>query len=193
MLRWEGNLNRVVWDTEAKNSKFDTEDWTDYRERAGIGLACVYDLNTKQYEFYDSSNIEDLASRVEKADEVISYNGVQYDHCVLDAVLGRRVFIRREVDLWVVLKACMNHSWERGDWKLGAVCERTIGFTKNGNGAHAPELLGKGKIGDLTTYLINDVWLTAKLYEFITTYGYVVQPDDTILHVGRRIEVLSDA
>lgn len=183
----------IVWDSEALKQKGDDESWDEYRSAAGISLACTYDTESAQYEFFDQHTLEALAKRLENTNEVISYNGVGYDHCVLDAALARRVYIQREIDLWVVIKTALTHNWGKGAWTLGAVCERTIGHTKTSDGAFAPSLFRDGKLGQLTTYLVRDVWLTTQLWEFITRYGYVIQPDSTKLGLGKRIEVLCDA
>ena len=174
----------VVWDSEAADTKRDDESWDEYREHAGISLAGIYVVERGEYEFYDEQSLEELAAQLEGAGLVVSYNGVHYDHLVLDAALGRRVYMPNELDLWDVIKCAQTRSWPKGSWTLGAVCERTFGEGKKGDGAFAPHLAAKGRWGDLATYLVRDVWLTWKLWEFMRAMGYVIDPDGCKMVVG---------
>lgn len=174
----------LVWDSEAAETKRDDETWDEYRQHAGISLAGVLNVETLEYEFYDGSQLAELAKRLEEADTVVSYNGVQYDHVVLDAALRRRVFIPGELDLWDVIKSAQDKYWPKGSWKLGAVCDRTFGEGKKGEGAFAPSLAADGRWGELVTYLARDLWLTWRLWKFMRTHGYVIDPDGFKMIVG---------
>lgn len=179
---------RLVWDTEAKEAKGETEEWPAYRLRAGIGLAVVMDYDSGRIEVFDAGGVGDLALRLEQASEVISFNGVGYDHIVLDQVMGRRVFIKNEVDIYAIIKtACGEERWPKGSWTLEAVSQRTLGQGKTASGAHAPALLSRGEIGRLVTYCYTDVWLTAELCRFMRTYGFVIDPNGKKMSIGRRI------
>lgn len=182
------NALTVVWDSEAAETKSDDETWDEYRTHAGISLAGVYVVERAEYEFYDEHGLEALATRLENAATVVSYNGVHYDHVVLDAALGRHVHIPGELDLWDVIKTAQTHSWPKGSWTLGAVCERTFGEGKHGDGALAPSLAAAGKWGSLATYLVRDVFLTWRLWEFMKNYGFVIDPDGMKMVVGVKNE-----
>lgn len=179
-------MQRLFWDTEAANVADDDEDFKRYRLRAGIGFALVYEPETDVWDWYDAFSLDDLAVRLEHADEVVGYNSIGYDHLVLDADLGRRVWIKSESDLWVSIKSRLDRKWPAGSWGLGDVCERTLGIGKLGHGADAPRLLQEGRIGALATYLQRDVQLTYWLWRFIEQHGYVIDPEGAKLEVDNH-------
>lgn len=184
-------MSRIYWDTEAAQSKNDDENWMEYKLRAGIGLAVVYDEDWDEWEFYDGKQVEQLASRLEHAHEVVSYNGVSYDHLVLDAALGRRLYIPNETDLWLAIREVRRDANDPpGSWKLGAVAQRTIGETKLGvdEGAVAPSKLREGRWTEVAQYCVRDVKLLRELYKFIRRYGYVIGPDGQQVKIGEPNE-----
>lgn len=168
----------VVYDLEAKEPKSDEEDWVEYKVRAGLGCGVVYDLGTDSWEVFFEKDVNELVNKLEKADGVVSYNGIGFDHVLLDCIVGRRIFIRKEVDLWEKIKEAKGETrWPKGSWTLGAVCERTIGLSKEKIGAFAPELLMNGEVKKVVDYCIKDVKMCRDLWLFVRKYGYVLDPE----------------
>ena len=179
---------RLVWDLETAEEFHEGERSEEYAVRAGISVAVVYDEDGDQWEFYTGGDFGNLATRLEEAGEVVSYNGVAFDHVVLDAALGRRVVIPGECDLYALIRNKLgDQRFPRGSWTLGAVCERTIGRGKLREAAHAPTLWKDGRIGELVTYCTRDVWLTRELWRFVRRYGYVIGPGGKKYEMGERI------
>ena len=177
-------MRRLFWDTEAREAKDDDEEFKRYRQRAGIGMSLAYNAESDEWFWHDHNDLDELAALLESADQVVSYNGVGYDHIVLDADVARRVWIKDECDLWLLLRDQGARGWPQGSWGLGPTCERTFGLGKLGHGADAPTLLADGKIGKLATYLQRDVQLTFKLWDFIKRHGYVIDPEGRQMEVG---------
>lgn len=170
-------ITLVVYDLEAKEPKSDEEDWVEYKVRAGLGLGVVYDLGSDSWEVFFEKDLEQLVEKLEKADSVLSYNGIGFDHVLLDCLVGRRIYIKREIDLWEKIKEQKGEvRWPKGSWTLGAVCERTIGISKEKIGAFAPELLAAGEQKKVIDYCIKDVKMCRDLWMFIRKYGYVLDP-----------------
>jgi hypothetical protein len=169
----------VVYDLEAKEPKSDEEDWIEYKVRAGLGCGVTYDFTTDAWEVYFEKDIDRLVEKLEKASAVVSYNGIGFDHILVDCIVGRRVFVRKEIDLWEKIKAQKGERlWPKGSWTLGGVCERTIGVGKEKIGAFAPELLAKGETKTVLDYCIKDVRMCRDLYLFVRKYGYVMDPEN---------------
>lgn len=62
----------------------------------------------------------------------------------------------------------------KGVFSLNGLAGGTFGSQKSGSGAHAPILYQQGEYDQLLEYNLQDVRLTKKLYDFIQTYGYVI-------------------
>jgi DEAD/DEAH box helicase domain-containing protein len=175
-----------VWDLESKESKEEDESWENYKARAGVGVAVIYDEDFDIWEVYGHRDLVELVKRLEGAEEVVSYNGVGFDHVVVDQAVGRRVWIQKETDLWIAIKEMLGpEKWPKGSWTLSEVCQRTIGRGKTGTGVSAPSQLAQGDWAKVTSYCVNDVKLTRDLWRFVREFGYVVDPDGRKRQVGQ--------
>jgi len=170
-----------VWDTEAAEPKTEDESWDEYRLRAGISWATVFDVETGRFEHFDRHTILGLVMRLETAHEVIGYNSRGYDQLVVESLLKRSLKISGNLDLWDMIKNHDHRRWPRGSWTLDAVCSRTFGEGKTRQGAAAPSLAKEGRWAELASYCESDVRLTYKLWEFIAKYGYVIDPEGRML------------
>lgn len=183
-------LRTLVWDTEALRSKGDLE-WGAYRKVAGVSVGCTIDADTGIPRFYtcgerDEYSVVNMARDLEEASTVITYNGTGYDIEVLGNSVGRKIDLHKHVDVYEVLKIEMRkqgRAWPEGGMRLGAVCDRTLGFGKSDDGPRAPELWREGQVGRLLTYCYNDVFILWRLWRFARLYGYVLDPS------GKRLEV----
>lgn len=182
-------LKTLVFDTEALRPKNDM-DWGIYRSQAGVSVAVTIDYETGIPTFYSASDsadwgIDALARALEEAAVIVSYNGQGYDIPVISGAVGGRVLgVNKHVDLWTEIKRALgSERWPPGSWRLGAVCERTIGMGKGDEGPMAPSLWKDQKIGRLLTYCYNDVFILWRLCKFIKAYGFVVKPD------GKKLEM----
>lgn len=61
-----------------------------------------------------------------------------------------------------------------GSFGLDGLAEGTFGMNKTGHGANAPILFREKRYAELLEYNLQDVRLTRKLFEFISTHGFVV-------------------
>jgi len=176
-----------VWDLEAGEPKLDAETWDEWRQRCGVGCAVVWDDDSLDWEVYGPRDCDALATRLERAELVVSYNGRGYDNIVLAAAIGRPLKIAEELDLWNwIWWRAEGSSWGKGYWGLGAVGERTLGYGKTGKGEDAPAQLKDGDWGTAVSYCIRDVRLLRDLWKFIQRHGYVIDPAGRRMMVGTK-------
>lgn len=181
----------LIFDTEALQSK-GAASWGEYREIAGVSLACTINTENGIPVFYSNSDedrsghsIADLVSDLEEADFIVSYNGEWYDLPVLEAFLSKGINPKRHIDFYLRIKDALNgERWGKGAWKLDRVGRDTIGIGKTAvGGAFAPSLWKEKRVGEITTYCYRDVWVLWKLYEHVQEHGWVVDPEGGKLYV----------
>ncbi len=156
-----------------------------YAKVCGIGVACVYNATTGLWSYYsagdlpgEENSIGALKELLQSASLVVSFNGKWFDNRALDYATGHLgIDLYHQHDLYEVICDKITKS-ERysGGWKLGSVCQRTLGIGKAFEGSSAPAWWEQKKIGRLITYCQRDVQITAKLHEFIGRFGYVIAP-----------------
>lgn len=182
----------LAWDLECALPKRDDESWDAYARHAGVTIACTIDLESGQPTFYtpgdqDGYSLYALANALETASLVVSYNGEKFDNLVLGYAIGRQAPIipKRSIDLCkAIFQAKNGRQYPNGTWKLGRVAKDTIGITKTTtSGAQAPTLWRNGQVGEIASYVWQDVNVTIKLYEHILAQGWVVD------HLGNRMGV----
>ena len=183
-------MRRVFWDLECGRTKGDRESWGQYAATAGVSVACVMGEG-EEVGFYTPGDKEPydlytLVRLLESADEVVSFNGERFDNQVLIGALGLPTLrLHRSVDLLrLVLSAKGGVRYPEGTWKLDSICRRTIGTGKDlTDGAFAPLKWKQGRLGELFTYNLKDVWLTRELFRFVERYGFIIGPDERKLEV----------
>lgn len=181
-------LNPLVLDLEIRDP-FPTnipreEAWELARGGAlGISVACAWSMETDEYLFFNEHNLDELAGYI-KGSLLVTYNGKGFDLPCLAGVLGFMPLAGGHYDILEKIWGALGdiRRFEKG-WRLGDVCERTIGMSKNGNGSSAPELWATGRVAELYTYCLNDVRITRKLFEHITDEGWVSGHDDERLYL----------
>lgn len=165
----------VAFDLELERSPEGEEGWDAARRgELGISVACLYDSELDLYRFYDRHNLSALVEDLELAPLVVGFNSIDFDMPCLSGVVGRTPMIKGHFDIlqeiWTAL------SGRRKGYGLGPVCERTLGLSKIGNGTRAPELLAEGRIAELYSYCLHDVFLTRLLFEHIILEGFIIDP-----------------
>lgn len=151
-------------------------DWEYARSgRCGISSTVLYDTGTGRYHVYDLHTISKLIEHLNEADVLIGFNNIEFDKRVVESV-GKDTLWPPQVDILHEFRS--NFSLKRGGWKLGMVCERTLGIGKTGDGESAPKLASQGRWGELFDYNLNDVHLTRLLFNHVQEHGWVVAPDN---------------
>jgi hypothetical protein len=151
--------------------------------KGGIYGLMIYDALERWLYPYDDNDILEIAAHLEVADVVVGWNSEGFDRPATEGLLGRKLVLKESLDLLLCVKEGLGrqgiHSWKRGQYTLGAVCQRTLGRTKTGEGKLAPQL----PPGQMFRYCGNDVRLTRDLYEHILREGGIISVDGTVIPV----------
>ena len=151
--------------------------------KGGIYGLMLWDAKENWLYPYDDNDVHEIALHLEAADVVVGWNSEGFDRPVIEGILGRKLVLKESLDLFLSVKQALNDvgifKWERGQYTLGAVCERTFGRTKTGLGALAPEL----PPGKMFRYCGNDVKLTRDLYDHIFREGGIISTNGSFIPV----------
>jgi uncharacterized protein YprB with RNaseH-like and TPR domain len=142
----------------------------------GISALAVWDNTTQWVHLYDDESIEEAVAHLESADMVVTWNGLDFDVPVCEAIAGRRLHLRSHWDVYASLSSAVGIRGRRKGMGLGPTAERTIALSKLGDGAHAPELAQEGKWGRLFNYCSWDVKVLKSLVDHLIREGYLVMP-----------------
>lgn len=154
-----------------------------------MGFACgvIYSVSEDGYMVYDASEIEEFKRRLQRADQIVTFNGT-FDFTLVWELPSKQVpkeYLSRHCDLYrrVCVASNRNPNLGHKGFGLGALCERTIGRGKIEDGANAPQLFREGKLARLHSYCLSDVKLTRDLWRHIETHGFVVGPKGVHIQV----------
>lgn len=181
------DLRVVTFDLETRKMASEVGGWDGMRSGlAGVSLLIAHDSETDDYYFYDDHTLDEFARLAEQPGVIlVGYNSKWFDLLVVQGILGRRLKVRYHIDLFDLIKDALDREGrarERG-WKLGDAALRSMGMTKNGEGAAAPELMKQGRLAELVTYCKHDVLLTRQLLDYVRRHGGVQDRDGALLEL----------
>ncbi len=173
----------------------------------GVSVAVVYDVARDRYRVFDSSELEDLHDCLDRCDRIVTWAGWNFDFPVIygrdrpewptcpeaDRKGGRsgRPLRERSRDMLLDVYACLGlgpNDSPPGGWKLDDVHENLFGYGKCGSGAAAPELYRQGRWGQLFTYCMHDVFMTANVERFVKKHGFLFNKLGQFVRFGRPAE-----
>lgn len=148
------------------------------RGEGGISALAIYDNYADWTFLYDDiiPSPESAARRLEAADLVISWNGLEFDIPVLEGVLGRKLKLHAHWDLYLALKRELGEGRRKGSG-MGPTAERTLGISKLGSGEHAPELAKENRMGELFNYCSYDVYVLRSLVRHVAAGQPLIGPE----------------
>ena len=150
--------------------------WTlERRGMMGASWACAA-TDTGLMLHYCWQEMDKLASRLEHADLVVSFNGKSFDLPLLSAVVEREVQVQRHCDLMDFVKRSLGHRLS-----LDQLAHINLGTGKTGHGGHAPTLYREERYGALAAYCARDVEILRDLYYLGLSRGALDAPG------GRKI------
>jgi DEAD/DEAH box helicase domain-containing protein len=147
---------------------------------AGLSVAVVVTDPGMHVRLYDMHTLSALVDAIESVDRLVTFNGNGFDLPVISALACSELHPKKHVDL---LTVCSEGGRKKG-WGLDAVCQRTLGHGKTGNGADAPHLFKAGRWAELSNYCLDDVLLTRELYYHIAEHGWVKGLENEEVRVG---------
>ena len=156
-------MKKVVFDIETKNIFQDVGSRNP--EDLDISVVGLYDYETNRYESFVEEEFEKMWPYFQKAELLISFNGLYFDIPLLNkyykkAGLGDLNKIR-SLDLFKEVKQT------NGRWlKLDKIAEGTFGMKKSGSGLDAIVWWRNGEIDKIRKYCLEDVKLTKQIYDY---------------------------
>ncbi len=171
----------LVFDLEVREQP-DIVGWKNYAAQ-GISFGCAYLYGCEEFRLYGEENITKLMEDMEAADLIVGFNILDFDMPLLRATIERVTGHGVDHEKWMGLLAkcydiladirdALGTKFAKG-WKLDQVAQSNLQFTKNGDGALAPQLWKDGKFAELATYVIQDVKVEKAMWEHVLTYGEV--------------------
>lgn len=188
----------IIYDLETKKLAKDVPGGWSNVYGMGMSSGVTYCSKTDMYMFWDENQRDDLCNYL-NGKLAVGFNSIRFDSKLL---LGDNRIIESNgvtkndkyswfnsdiyVEIWRnILAMDRNHypdllisiskqKFEKNIFDLHSITQNTIGHTKSGDGAMAPELYQKGEIFKLLQYNLQDVRCTRELFEFIIKYRYVV-------------------
>ncbi len=156
-------MRKIVFDIETRNIFQDvgSSDPVDL----DISIVCTYDYETNTYDSFLQEDLPRLWPILEKADQLITYNGDHFDIPLLNKYYKKAergdLSKFKSLDL---LKEIKNSYGRR--MKLDQVAEGTLGIHKSGNGLEAIVWWRNGEIDKIRKYCLDDVKITKDVYEY---------------------------
>lgn len=137
---------------------------------------CCCSLSKDQWfmHHFDWDDLERLASKIERSDLIVSYNGISFDIPLLESVLGRKIMVKAHCDLILPTQKVLGYRLPMKD-----LAEGNLGISKSGYSCHAPQLFRDGKYGALAEYCARDVEITRDLFLLALEQGYLLSTDGT--------------
>jgi len=180
-------LHVVVFDLETRAMTTDVGGWEPLRAgKGGVSILVAHDSEAGEDYLFDDHTLEDFARLVEQPGVVlVGFNSKWFDVSVVQGILGRTLRVKYHIDIFGLIKDALDREGrtrERG-WKLGDAALRSMGITKSGSGASAPELAREGRWAELITYCRHDVTLTRQLLDYIRRHGGVADRDGSLLEL----------
>ena len=168
----------MTFDLETKVGPDDVEDGWDGLRRGDGGVSCLtlWDSTSERPYLFDESTLDVALDFMERANIILTFNGVDFDIPCMEGVLERRLPPTvQHIDLlqviWDSLPIAAN---TRKCYTLGELGERTLGISKSGSGAMAPILYAEGRWGELLDYCLGDTMLTRKLFLHAQKHGSII-------------------
>lgn len=162
--------------------------WNDARlGKCGISVVCCWDSDDQRYLFFDEHNLGDCMDYLATADTLVGFNSLDFDLPVLQSVSGSVLPPVPHFDILQVVWQALGT--RKKGYKLGEICQRTIGRSKLLSGDLAPDLYAEGRFAELYSYCLHDVMLTKELFEHIIRERSIIDVNGNPLEVLNLVSV----
>lgn len=154
-------MDIVYFDLETQRTANDVGGW-DKKHEMGMSVGVTYSTADGKYEIFPESRVQDLISRLRRADLVVGYNILRFDYEVLMAytILSLPDQLRT-LDLLVDIEKSIGHRL-----KLEDVAQGTLGVGKVAEGLDAIRWWREGKMMEIAEYCSFDVKVTKLVHEY---------------------------
>ncbi|MEI6073365.1 MAG: helicase [Verrucomicrobiae bacterium] len=154
-------MDIVYFDLETQRTANDVGGW-DKKHEMGMSVGVTYSTADCRYEIFPESRVQDLISRLRRADLVVGFNILRFDYEVLMAytILSLPDQLRT-LDLLVDIEKTLGHRLKLDDVALG-----TLGVGKSAEGLDAIRWFREGKMMEIAEYCCFDVKVTKLVHEY---------------------------
>lgn len=152
------------------------EGWHDF-ENMGIACLCAFDESEARHRVFCKDNLGDFKRLVDGRESFLAgFNNIAFDNKVLKA---NGIELQ---DAWCydLLDEIKKSTGTFAGYGLDALATANHVGHKTGTGATAPVLWQQGRIGEVISYCLHDVWLTWRLMSMVRETGFLKDP--TSLH-----------
>ena len=172
----------LTWDLEIRDPVSDQYDGWEAARRGdcGISVLAVKDSDSGRIHVYDEQTLDDAMDHLNAADLLVGYNSTGFDQQVIQGISNRYITVP-QYDILVNIYRAIGR--RQSGWRLGDVARRTIGLEKSQDGVTAPKLVKQGRWAELFDYCMQDVFVTAQLFNHIVDFGHLIAPDGAKLAI----------
>ena len=175
----------VVYDLEIAESVESVGGWGAVMKGASpVSYGVSYSYVDKLYRVFTDADLPELRKQLEAAGLVVGFNHISFDNTLTAARTGGTPLT--VVENYDILRQIQKEVNKTPGYKLSQVAQRTLGdkYVKEHDGAEAPIMFKTAaRHGELISYCLRDVYLTKMLFEFIMTYGYIIDVQNRKLSV----------
>ncbi len=184
-------MKRIVFDIETRNV-FEDVGKAD-PTLLDISIVGIYDYETDEYKCFEVEELPKLWPILEKADQLITFNGDHFDIPLLNKYYHGDLSRIQSLDLLVEVRNSLGRRVG-----LGNIAEATLGYGKSGHGLQAIEWWKKGDLESIRKYCLQDVKVTKEVYEYALKNGKLRYKDgdqkkDVIIDTSKWEQVNSAA
>ena len=161
-------MRRITFDIETFGSFRGNGDFSNLE----LTVVGVHDSETGELQSFFKEELGSLWPIFERADILVGYNSEHFDIPILNRYYTGDLSKIRSVDL---LKEVKNVLGRR--LRLDSLAEATLGKGKSGSGSEAQAWWANGEIDKVRQYCLDDVRITAELYEYAKKNGILKYKD----------------
>jgi len=159
--------NIVYFDLETQKSAAEVGGWHN-KKAMKVALGVTYSTARGTYEIYQESDVYALLQELQRADQVVGYNVIDFDFEVLAPYA---VFDLSQVPVLDLMRDVEKTIGSRIG--LDAISEQTIGAGKTADGMESLKWWKEGKLLPIAEYCCYDVKATKLVHEYGLQYGCV--------------------
>jgi len=156
---------------------FDIETEGDFRgngsfDNLEVTVVGTLDSQTGECRGFFKEELPQLWPLLERADILVGYNSEHFDIPILNKYYAGDLAKIKSIDLLKEVKNVLNRRL-----KLDNLAEATLGKKKSGNGLEAQTWWKNGEKERVRDYCLDDVRITAELYEYAKKHGHLKYKD----------------
>ena len=152
--------NIVYFDLETQKSADDVGGWDHIRDMK-MSIGVTYSTARGGYMIYGEKQVDDLITKLLRADLVVGFNNLRFDNEVLHGYTVMDLSQAPTLDMLVDLHKTLQHRLA-----LDSVATASLGVEKTAEGLQAVEWAKQGKLMEIAEYCCFDVKITKMVHEF---------------------------